>query len=71
MKIYFLEYCPEAKIILVGTKKDLKHDTAILNNLKRNSQSPIEPSKAEKLCKDMQAIKYIGEYSVLFFLVLY
>ncbi len=56
------EFCPKAKIILVGTKIDLKHDTSIINNLKRNGQVPIDSSKAEKLCKDMQAFKYIGIY---------
>lgn len=49
-----------SKIILVGTKKDLKEDTNIIYNLKRSGQLPIDYQKAQQLKKEINAYKYIG-----------
>jgi len=54
------KYCPEAKLLLVGTKKDLKEDPAIVYNLKREGKSVISQNKAHKLIKEINAVNYIG-----------
>lgn len=54
------KHCPDAKLLLVGTKKDLKEDSAIVYNLKRDGKSVISQERAKKLIKEMNAVAYIG-----------
>ena len=54
------KYCPEAKLLLVGTKKDLKEDPVIVYNLKREGKSVISQDRAHKLIKEINAVNYIG-----------
>jgi small GTP-binding protein len=58
--------CPTAKIILVGTKLDLKNDTKILNDLKRQNQRIVSHEDAEALRKEIKAQSYIGKYIYIY-----
>lgn len=53
-------HCPTAKIILVGTKLDLKTDTTVISELKRNEQTVVSTHEAELLKKEIKAQSYIG-----------
>ena len=53
-------HCPTAKIILVGTKKDLRNNDSVLDKLRRNDQKPITQEQAIALKKSIKAINYIG-----------
>ena len=53
-------HCPTAKVILVGTKKDLRDDYSILDILRRNDQKPVTQDQAIALKKSINAVNYIG-----------
>jgi small GTP-binding protein len=59
------KHCPNAKLLLVGTKKDLKEDSAIVYNLKREGKSVISQDRARKFIKEMNAVAYIGIIKIL------
>lgn len=42
-------YIPNAKIVLVGTKKDLKEDPMVCEQLRRNNLFPISREQGESL----------------------
>jgi len=52
-------HCPDAKIILVGTKADLKDDKESLEKLAANNQSPITPLQGEQMAKEIKAVGYM------------
>jgi len=52
---------PNAKIVLVGTKKDLQTDSRELMILARNGLMPVSRKKAEELKKKIGACAYIGK----------
>jgi GTPase SAR1 family protein len=52
-------HCPEAKIVLVGTKCDLKDDQASLAKLAQSGQSPITQQMGEQMAKDVGAVAYM------------
>lgn len=45
--------------ILVGTKSDLRDDLHLLDELAAKKQKPISPEQAQKLAKDVGAIRYM------------
>ncbi|CAO2584794.1 Cell division control protein 42 homolog [Lemmus lemmus] len=45
-------HCPKTPFLLVGTQIDLK-------KLAKNKQKPITPETAEKLARDLKAVKYV------------
>ena len=52
-------HAPGARILLVGTKSDLRYDQETLTDLRRKAQQPVSPADAEALAKEIGAIKYI------------
>ena len=52
-------HCPDAKILLIGTKLDLRDDKEILAKLSMNGQRPITPSQGEQMAKDIRAVGYL------------
>mmetsp|Transcript_23807 Transcript_23807/g.37091 ORF Transcript_23807/g.37091 Transcript_23807/m.37091 type:complete len:211 (-) Transcript_23807:19-651(-) len=52
-------HCPNAHIILVGTKSDLRDDEETLQNLKAKKMSPISRDKGHKWAKEMGAACYV------------
>lgn len=52
-------HCPEAKIVLVGTKCDLKDDQASLAKLAQSGQSPITQQMGEQMAKEVGAVAYM------------
>ena len=53
------QYCKTAPIILVGTKLDLRHDTATINRLKAEGRQPITYQQGNSVAKGIGAIKYL------------
>ncbi|KAL0480982.1 Ras-related protein Rac [Acrasis kona] len=53
------QHAPDAPIILVGTKSDLRDDPEIMRTLKTKNLSIISNEQGEKLKNDIGAIKYI------------
>ena len=62
-------HCPKAKIILVGTKKDLRDDQNVLENLKRERKLPISVKQAELLKNEIKAHMYIGKLIYLIYII--
>lgn len=52
-------HCPNAKMILVGTKMDLRDDRDTLDGLKRKGLSPISQTDGEGLARDIGAVAYM------------
>ncbi|QWU88023.1 hypothetical protein CA3LBN_002288 [Candidozyma haemuli] len=46
-------------IVLVGTKADLREDLHLLDELAAKKQKPVTTEQAEKLARDVGAVKYI------------
>ena len=54
-----LHFCQGVPILLVGCKKDLRHDHASLQELRRTSQEPVSPEQAEEVRKRIGAEEYL------------
>lgn len=54
-----IHFCPDVPQILVGTKIDLRSDTATIDKLKASGQSPITPEQGDALAKKIKAIRYL------------
>uniref|UniRef100_A0A1I8JAM8 Rho-related GTP-binding protein RhoC n=2 Tax=Macrostomum lignano TaxID=282301 RepID=A0A1I8JAM8_9PLAT len=52
-------YCPDAPIILVGTKADLRTDPVALKRLRRMRLVPIAPTHGDDLAKEIGAVAYL------------
>uniref|UniRef100_A0A3Q3WPQ7 Uncharacterized protein n=1 Tax=Mola mola TaxID=94237 RepID=A0A3Q3WPQ7_MOLML len=52
-------YCPNTPFLLVGTQIDLRDDPCTVEKLAKNKQKPITPENAEKLARDVKAVKYV------------
>lgn len=52
-------HCPNSKIILVGTKVDLRDDKEALERLREKNQSPITFVQGEQLAKEIKAHCYM------------
>ncbi|XP_048033541.1 cell division cycle 42 like 2 isoform X2 [Megalobrama amblycephala] len=52
-------YSPKTPFLLVGTQIDLRDDPITIARLSKNKQKPIKPETAEKLAKDLKAVKYV------------
>lgn len=58
-KTELTHYCPDAKIILVGTKKDLRNDAAVLKQLDEELHSrPVSTLEADKMVKELGCAMY-------------
>lgn len=52
-------HCPKTPFLLVGTQIDLRDDPSTVEKLAKNKQKPITPETAEKLARDLKAVKYV------------
>ena len=52
------QYVKDPQFILVGTKKDLRSDDAILQALSQNGQKPITPQQGKAKAQEIKAIDY-------------
>lgn len=52
-------HCPDAPMILVGTKIDLRDDRETLNALADQGLSPIKREQGQKLANKIRAVKYM------------
>ncbi|XP_041621852.1 cell division control protein 42 homolog [Vulpes lagopus] len=52
-------HCPKTPFLLVGTQIDLRDDPSTIEKLAKNKQKPIIPETAEKLARDLKAVKYV------------
>ncbi|XP_073673820.1 ras homolog family member Ga [Garra rufa] len=53
------EHCPNVPILLVGTKKDLRDDSEVLNKLKEKNLSLVSQQQGTALARQIQASKYM------------
>jgi Ras-related C3 botulinum toxin substrate 1 len=52
-------HCPNTKMILVGTKLDLRDDKELVEKLKAKGQSPITTAQGEEMAKEINAVRYM------------
>ena len=52
-------HAPTAKIILVGTKTDMRDDKATIDKMAEKGQKPITPEQGTALAKEIGAIMYL------------
>lgn len=52
-------HCPKTPFLLVGTQIDLRDDPSTIEKLAKNKQKPIKQETAEKLARDLKAVKYV------------
>lgn len=52
-------HCPDAPMILVGTKIDLREDKETLNVLSEQGLSPIKREQGQKLANKIRAVRYL------------
>ena len=52
-------YCPTAKIIIVGTKSDLREDSSTLASMAQKGLQPVSREEGVQLAKDTNAYKYL------------
>ncbi|KAK2880764.1 hypothetical protein Q8A67_018032 [Cirrhinus molitorella] len=53
------EHCPNVPILLVGTKKDLRDDSEVLQKLKEKNLSVVSQQQGAALARQIQASKYM------------
>uniref|UniRef100_A0A8C5GH94 Cell division control protein 42 homolog n=1 Tax=Gouania willdenowi TaxID=441366 RepID=A0A8C5GH94_GOUWI len=56
---YTLGLFDTTPFLLVGTQIDLRDDLSTVEKLAKNKQKPITPETAEKLARDLKAVKYV------------
>ncbi|KAH8268661.1 hypothetical protein KR026_011436 [Drosophila bipectinata] len=52
-------HCPDAPIILVGTKIDLREDRETLSGLAEQGLTPLKREQGQKLANKIRAVKYM------------
>ena len=52
-------HCPNAPVILVGTKVDLREDKETLERLREKQLSPITYQQGLQMAKEISAVKYL------------
>uniref|UniRef100_A0A915PKY6 Uncharacterized protein n=1 Tax=Setaria digitata TaxID=48799 RepID=A0A915PKY6_9BILA len=51
--------CPDAPILLIGTKLDLRDDPETLRQLNADGKQPVSKSQGQKVAKRIRAVKYL------------
>ena len=51
--------CPNAPIILVGTKLDLREDKGTIDRLREKNQAPISYEQGMAKAKEINAVKFM------------
>jgi GTPase SAR1 family protein len=54
-----MHFCPNLPIILVGCKRDLRHDHKVIEELRKTNQAPVTTEEAESVAKKIGAVKYL------------
>jgi len=54
-----LHHCPTAKMLLVGTKSDLRDDAETIDNLRERGLEPITVEQGDTLANEIRAFKYM------------
>jgi len=54
-----LHFCHNLPIILVGCKKDLRHDPKTVQELAKTSQKPVSEAEGEQIRKTIHADRYL------------
>jgi len=52
-------HCPDAKILLVGTKSDLKDDKEVLEKLAKEGQQAITQQQGDQMAREIRALGYL------------
>lgn len=52
-------HCPNAPVILVGTKLDLREDKETIDKLREKKMSPISTAQGLQMTKDINSVKYL------------
>jgi len=52
-------FCPKVPIILVGTKKDLRTDASVIEDLAPTKQKPVSTEQAQQVATLIQAHAYL------------
>ena len=52
-------FCPQVPIILVGNKKDLRHDEHVKNALLKMKQEPVDQQEGHDMAQKIQAFTYL------------
>ncbi|KAJ3286496.1 GTP-binding protein Rho1 [Rhizoclosmatium sp. JEL0117] len=52
-------YCPKVPIILVGCKKDVRHDPRVIEELRRLGQSPVTEQQGAEVARKIGAFRYV------------
>jgi len=52
-------HCPNAKMILVGTKLDLREEKETVERLREKNQAPITPDQGHDMAKDIGCVQYM------------
>ena len=52
-------YCPNVPIILVGNKKDLRNDPAIVSELSKMKQSPVNTADGKAMADKINAFNFL------------
>lgn len=52
-------FCPNVPIILVGNKKDLRHDPNTIKELEKMRQSPVSPEEGRAMAEKINAFGYL------------
>lgn len=52
-------HCPKTPFLLVGTQVDLRDDAGTVEKLSKNKQKPLAVEGAEKLSRELKAVKYV------------
>ncbi|KAK9372861.1 P-loop containing nucleoside triphosphate hydrolase protein [Lipomyces chichibuensis] len=54
-----LHFCQNLPIILVGCKKDLRHDSKTIEELQKTSQRPVSTQEGDAVAQKIGAIRYL------------
>ena len=54
-----IHYCPDVPLILVGTKLDLREESATISKLQALGQAPVSTQKGQELATKINAFKYM------------
>ncbi|KAI9357642.1 P-loop containing nucleoside triphosphate hydrolase protein [Zopfochytrium polystomum] len=52
-------YCPRRPVILVGCKKDLRHDAQVIEGLRRSGKSPVTFEQGQAVAAKIGAHRYL------------
>jgi len=52
-------HCPQAPLILVGTKKDLRDDPSMVSTLQQKGMTPVTREQGEQMAREIGAVCYI------------